>query len=101
MMRNCIGTYRGSAVKGTAEYGAIHKDGKVLANFEVKNKELSQLLGTANSRLDPEVCATLEAFFEAFEINVEHYWGKPVKPGKYDFQVAPAHDEVNPNNLPF
>lgn len=53
MMNNCIGGYGSSAVSGRSLLYAVLKDGKMLANMEIRPEgKIAQLVGKHNARLE-------------------------------------------------
>lgn len=77
-MRNCIGGYAGSILnaKRTRELGGIYEGDKLIGNFEIINKRLSQLLGKFNQPLPVGDRKPLEAAFTKQNILVtDSYWG--------------------------
>lgn len=76
-MNNCIQSYRSNAVNQTGLYGGVYKEDKLVANFEIRNNELKQLLGKYNKNLDDDVRLPLETYFELEGVDTSSYWGKP------------------------
>lgn len=83
-MHNCISGYAPDVVKnnssivlGAIKYDVAH-DGKIIANFEVRNNRLMQLLGKHNQILPDDLRKMLEfEFREAGVVIPEYYWGMP------------------------
>lgn len=77
LMNNCIASYARNAVAGTAEYAAVLDGDKVIANLEVRDNKLVQLLGRFNRAL-PE--GTREPVAHALaSVGVDtsgNWWGK-------------------------
>lgn len=51
-MRNCIASYADKATSGKGVYAAVTRDNKVVANLEIVNNKLIQLLGKFNQSLE-------------------------------------------------
>lgn len=76
-MRNCIGSY-GYAVTGqhaSQVLGGIYQGEKLIANFEITDRRLGQLLGKCNNPLDAETRRVIEAAFNDKKIETKTYWG--------------------------
>jgi hypothetical protein len=79
-MRNCIGSYARDVMREDANtvLGAfVHpEDGKIIANFEVTNGRLKQLLGKTNTVLPEPVRKLAEFEFRECGVIIEDgYWG--------------------------
>lgn len=77
-MSNCIGSYAYAMVSDmrVTELGGIYEDGKLIANFEIKNGALSQLLGRFNKSLPVGVRDRFESEFLKAGVKVpSEYWG--------------------------
>lgn len=77
-MRNCIGGYAHTLVneKRRRELGGIYEGDKLVANFEIYDGRLQQLLGKCNQALPVGVRRTLEKHFKSHNIVVtQEYWG--------------------------
>ena len=72
-MNNCIASYCNKNERTTL--GAIYKDDNLIANFEITDGRLIQLLGKFNKSLNAESRNMFEPFFKAFNVKVDSYWG--------------------------
>lgn len=77
-MRNCIGSY-GYQMRYKDHgkvLGGVYKGDNLLANFEIQNGSLRQLLGKGNSVLPEATRTNLEQMFKAYDVVViKDYWG--------------------------
>jgi hypothetical protein len=75
-MHNCIGGYGYLVACDNAKVtlGAIIEDGKVLANFEVRDGRLSQLLGRFNGPLPDDRRDPIVSALAAFDIDTSGSW---------------------------
>lgn len=105
IMNNCIGMYATSAVSGRSVYGCVfNSHDKMIANFEIREKELVQLLGPRNSVLLDSVRIPVESLISDAGIKVEHYWGdlginiraieNNVEPGVFREIFGPPNDAL-------
>ncbi len=76
-MHNCIGSYAEYMTKGGDRVlGGVYKGDLLMANFEVDQNNLRQLLGKYNNPLDAELRGSLEKFFIDHKVTVSNYWGQ-------------------------
>lgn len=75
-MSNCIRGYADQAVHGYGVYAAVERDGEVIANLEIVNDNLKQLLGKYNQVLDKDVRNKIVSTLEKVGVNTsEDWWG--------------------------
>lgn len=77
-MSNCIGGYVWDVGRenSTKVLGACYEGEKLIANFEISNNRLRQLLGKANKQIPKEHREKMEAFFKKNGVEVDNnYWG--------------------------
>jgi hypothetical protein len=76
-MSNCIAGYSRTALVGDGIYGAVELDGKVIANYEIRENSLRQLLGRFNRPLPPETKSkvVLSLMDKGVDCN-GNWWGK-------------------------
>lgn len=76
-MNNCIRGYDKLAAAGDVHLGAVVKNERMIANYEVsKDGRLKQLLGKYNQSLDDKTRKSLERIFEKAGVTVDEYWGR-------------------------
>lgn len=75
-MHNCIGGYGYIVARDNAKstLGAVIEDDRVLANFEVKDGRLSQLLGRFNGPLPGDRRDSIVSALSAFDIDTSGPW---------------------------
>lgn len=75
-MHNCIGGYAYRATANTdAIYGGIYHGETLVANFEINDKTLTQLLGKYNNALEKELRGDIENLLAAEGVVWGSYWG--------------------------
>lgn len=78
-MHNCIASYAPDVMRKDSKkvLGAAVYNDKIVANFEVHNGTLNQLLGPCNQTLSTEIRTLLEFEFREAGVTIpNHYWGK-------------------------
>jgi hypothetical protein len=87
-MRNCISSYTRSALKEDTPItlGAVYKNDNLIANFEIYNHVLKQLLGSCNQPLPVEDRKPIEEYFKSIGVRCEEYWGHRVE---QPYRIAP------------
>jgi hypothetical protein len=76
-MSNCISGYTSEAINGRGVYAAVERDGKVIANIEIVNNRLKQLLGKYNQSLDDTTkIKIVNALNDKGVETVGDWWGK-------------------------
>lgn len=78
LMNNCIGGYRQAALSHQGIYGGVYKGETLIANFEIKDGGLSQLLARFNQPLADSTRKTIVAAMNEAGVNSDRpYWGGP------------------------
>lgn len=76
-MRNCIGGYGWEVSRENSHkvLGGVYEGDKLIANFEIIDRRLGQLLGKANSVLPFDDRKAIEAALREKNVTVGTYWG--------------------------
>lgn len=76
-MRNCISGYAREATSGIGIYAAVERDNKVIANLEIRNDRLCQLLGKFNRTLPDDTKSKLVTTLNNIGVDTTtNWWGK-------------------------
>ena len=81
-MRNCVGSYSADVHRKRSVIGAVYLDDKMVANYEIRDGRLSQLLGKYNKPLDSGTRSDVVSLLEGVTddkgnkiVQVASYWG--------------------------